>query len=77
MGLWDKQNESALKYAVNEKGMEVITLSQEEQNQWISLIKPIQDDFVAQMNQKGQPGQEILDKVKNLADQYNKEFSKT
>jgi len=74
MGLWDKQNESALKYAVNEKRMEVITLSQEEQNQWISLIKPIQDDFVAQMNQKGQPGQEILDKVKNLADQYNKEF---
>jgi TRAP-type C4-dicarboxylate transport system substrate-binding protein len=27
MGLWDKQNESALKYAVEEKGMEVITLS--------------------------------------------------
>jgi len=74
MGLWDKQNESALKYAVNEKGMEVITLSQAEQDKWISLIKPIQDDFVAQMNQKGQKGQEILDKVKNLADQYNKEY---
>ncbi|MDO0825019.1 TRAP transporter substrate-binding protein [Desulfosporosinus nitroreducens] len=73
MSLWDKQNESALKYAA-EKGMEVITLSQEEQNQWISLIKPIQDDFVTQMNQKGQQGQEILDKVKNLADQYNKEY---
>ncbi|HBW37607.1 TRAP transporter substrate-binding protein [Desulfosporosinus sp. BICA1-9] len=74
MGLWDKQNESALKYAVNEKGMEVITLSQEEQNQWISLIKPIQDDYVAQMKKKGQQGEEILAKVNNLADQYNKEF---
>lgn len=77
MGLWDKQNEAALKYAVNEKGMEVITLTPEEQNQWMSLIKPIQDDFVAQMNQKGQPGQEILDKVQKLADQYNQEFSKS
>ena len=74
MGLWDKQNESALKYAVDEKGMEVITLSQEEQDRWISLIKPIQDDYVAQMNQKGEKGQEILDKVLSLADQYNKEY---
>lgn len=73
MGLWDKQNEAALQYAT-EKGMEVITLSPEEQNKWISIIKPIQDDFVAQMNQKGEPGQEILAKVKDLADQYNKEY---
>ncbi len=72
MGLWDQQNESALKYAVSEKGMEVITLSQAEQDQWISLIKPIQDDYVAQMKQKGQQGEEILAKVKSLADQYNK-----
>lgn len=73
MGLWDKQNEAALHYAT-EKGMEVITLSPEEQDKWISIIKPIQDDFVAQMNQKGEPGQEILAKVKDLADQYNKEY---
>lgn len=74
MGLWDKQNEAALKYAVDEKGMEVINLPQEEQEQWMSLVKPIQDEFIAQMKQKGQNGQEILDKVKSLADQYNKEF---
>ena len=74
MGLWDQQNETALKYVVEEKGMEVITLSEEEQDQWISLIQPIQDDYVAQMNQRGKQGQEILTKVKNLADQYNKEY---
>lgn len=73
MSLWDKQNESALKYAA-EKGMEVITLTQEEQNQWINIIKPIQNDYVAQMNQKGLKGLEILDKVNKLADQYNKEY---
>jgi len=74
MDLWDKQNESALKYAVDEKGMEVINLTQEEQDKWISLVKPIQDEYVAQMNKNGQPGQEILDLVKNLSEQYNKEY---
>lgn len=74
MGLWDKQNEAALKYAVEEKGMKVINLTKEEQDKWINLVKPVQDSFVDQMNQKGQKGQEILDTVKNLADKYNKEY---
>ena len=74
MGLWDKQNESALEYAVNEKGMEVFTLSEQEKDRWITLINPILDDFVAQMNTQGQPGQEILATVKSLADKYNMEY---
>ncbi|MGI6120046.1 MAG: TRAP transporter substrate-binding protein [Desulfosporosinus sp.] len=73
INLWDKQNEAALNYAVG-KGMEVITLSEEEQDRWISLVKPIQDNFVAQMNQKGLPGQEIVDKVKKLSEKYDKEY---
>lgn len=74
VNLWDMQNESALDYAVNEKGMKVLTLSEEEQNRWINLITPILDEFVVQMNERGEPGQEILDTVKNLADKYNKEY---
>jgi TRAP-type C4-dicarboxylate transport system substrate-binding protein len=73
INLWDRQNESALDYAVK-KGMEVITLSEEEQNKWISLMKPIQDHYVVQMNQRGLPGQEVLDKVKKLSEQYNEEY---
>ncbi len=74
MGLWDKQNESALKYALDENGIELIELSTEEQDKWISLVKPIQDEYVVQMNEKGHQGQEILNTVKELADKYNKEF---
>jgi len=73
MGLWDKQNEDAIKWAVEEKGNQIIHLSDEEAAKWINLVKPIQDDFVARMNEKGFKGQEILDTVKNLADQYNRE----
>ncbi len=74
IGLWDKQNEAALKYAVDEKGMKVINLTQEEEDKCISLVKPVQEDFVVQMNQNGLQGQEILDTVKNISDKYNKEY---
>jgi len=74
MGLWDKQNEEALKWAVEEKGIEVITLPEEEARRWISLVKPIQDEFVAKMNEQGLEGQKILDTVKQLAEKYNSEY---
>jgi len=74
MGLWDMQNEEALQWAVDETGIEVITLPEEEANRWIELVQPIQDEFVAKMNDKGLNGQETLDLVKALADQYNGEF---
>ncbi len=74
IGLWDKQNEDALKYAIDEQGMEVIPLSQEEADKWITLVKPIQDEFIARMDAGGQSGQEILDTVKELAEKYNQEY---
>lgn len=74
MSLWDKQNEAALKYAVEEKGMEVITLPQEEEEKWISLVKPIQDEFVTKMNDEGLAGQEIMDTVNSLSEKYNAEY---
>ncbi|KUG03639.1 trap transporter solute receptor, unknown substrate 3 [hydrocarbon metagenome] len=74
IGLWDKQNEDALTYAVDEQGMEIITLSQEETDKWISLVQPIQDEFAARMDAEGNPGQEILDTVKKLAEQFNAEY---
>jgi len=74
ISLWDKQDESALKYAFEQKGMKEIKLSDQEANRWITLVKPIQDDFVNKMNEKGFQGQQILDTVKVLADKYNKEY---
>jgi TRAP-type transport system periplasmic protein len=69
-GLWDAQNERALEWAVEETGQEVILLSAEETARWISLVEPIQEDFVLRMDQMGFAGQEILDTVKRLADQF-------
>ena len=70
-GLWDKQNEAAFSFAVNEKGMEVIKLAPEEAKIWTDMVKPVQDDFVTKMDGLGFKGREILDTVKRLSDKYN------
>lgn len=77
IGLWDKQNQTAEKWAIEENGMQLITLTPEETDRWIALTKPIQDEYAAGIDQKGLSGlkgQEILTTVKTLADKYNKEF---
>jgi len=69
--MWDNKNEEAFKFAVEEKGLEVIELSDEEKELWISLVKPVQDDFISRMDELGLPGSEILEKVQGLAEKYN------
>lgn len=74
MGLWDKQNEEALKWATEEEGIEVISLPEEEAQRWIELVEPIQQNFVNRMNEKGLQGEKILETVKQLAEKYNQEY---
>ena len=71
-GLWDKQNEAAFSYAINENGMEVIELTDAEKELWLDLVKPVQDDFVSRMDNQGFPGREILDTVQELSITYSK-----
>lgn len=72
-GLWDKQNEAALKWAIEEEGLKVIELSQDEADKWIKLVQPVQSDFISTMDKQGFKGQEILDTVKKLSIKYNQE----
>ena len=74
MGLWDWQNQEALDYAVGEMGMEVIELSQEETDRWIRQVEPIQQEYLTGTQNKGLPGQDALDLVKELADKYNQQY---
>ncbi len=74
LGLWDNQNDTALNWAVNEKGMKKIELSETETQRWISKVSSIQNEFVEKMNGMGLKGEEILNTVKELADKYNKVY---
>ena len=69
-GLWDKQNEAAYEYAVKEKGIEVIELTDEETTIWTDKVKSVQSDFIAKMDSNGFKGREILDTVQRLSDKY-------
>ncbi|MGI6668949.1 MAG: TRAP transporter substrate-binding protein [Acetivibrionales bacterium] len=73
IGLWDKQNEAALDYAVNENDMKVIELTDEETALWIEKVKPIQDAFTAKMKEMGVK-EDVLAVVKELAEKYNNQY---
>lgn len=73
-GLWDRQNESALKWAVEKTGQQVIELPAEETERWIELVGPIQDDFVEKMDGMGIDGEVVLNTINELADRYNQAY---
>lgn len=70
-GLWDKQNEVALNWAVNEKGMEVFELTEEETTRWIKQVEKVQEDAI---NKNGLIDRELIELVKEIADKYNDMF---
>ena len=45
--------------------------SDEEIARWIEQIKPLHEDFIVKMEEKGLPGKEAFELVKELADKYN------
>ena len=71
-GLWDKQNAAAFSYAVEEKGLKVIELSDGEKALWLNLIQPILDDFASRMDRQGFQGRKILETVQKLSKKYRK-----
>jgi len=73
MGLWDKQNEAALKFALKE-GMQEIRLSDAEAARWKKQVEPILEDYAARMDEKGLDGKAILTTVIGLAEKYNSEY---
>jgi len=73
--IWDSQmKENGIDYGVKEHGMKIGHWSEQDNQQAMALMQPILDDYVAQMNKKGLPGQEILDFVKKKAAEYSKQY---
>ncbi len=73
IGLWDMQNEAALEWAVDEQGIEVIELSDEEKALWIEKVLPVQDDFKSAMAELGIE-EDVLGLINELAEKYNGEY---
>ncbi|MBN1776889.1 MAG: TRAP transporter substrate-binding protein [Clostridiales bacterium] len=69
IGLWDASNEPAMEYAVNEMGMEVITLSDEEKAIWIEKVLPLQEEYTNSV--AGLTDIDVISYINELAAKYN------
>lgn len=74
--LFDQINKEGLEYTQKENGVEVITLSDEENARWLEKLKPLHGDYIKVMNDKGIEGQKVMDKIIEFSEKYNKEFHK-
>lgn len=67
-------NESALNFAVDETGQEIIELSDDELERWLEAVTPLLEEWIEEMEAEGLPAIEIYELTLELADKYNEEF---
>lgn len=75
IGLWDRMNEKALKWAVEEKGLNLISLSETEMDRWKEKVKPVQQDYINKMEEQNLSGEKALEVVLRLSEKYNKIYN--
>jgi TRAP-type transport system periplasmic protein len=57
--LWDRIDKEGREFTLS-KGNKIIPLSEQENAKWAAAIKPVLDDYVKAMKEKGLPGEEAL-----------------
>ena len=65
----------AVEWAVSEEGVEVVTLSADEQARWDAALQPLVEEYVADLESKGLPGRAFVERLYELRDKYSAEFS--
>lgn len=56
---WDEIDKEGLEF-VKARGNKIITLSKEEDARWVAQVRPLLDQYVADMKAKNLPGNEVL-----------------
>jgi TRAP-type C4-dicarboxylate transport system substrate-binding protein len=64
---WDKFDKEA-EDEVRGKGLELITLSSQEQAKWRKLLTPIENQYAAELESKKLPGKKIFEELKKLGE---------
>jgi TRAP-type C4-dicarboxylate transport system substrate-binding protein len=68
---WDESQALGRKAAVD-RGNTFIALTPEETDHWIKASASLYDDWVADMDKRGQPGRQMLQDVRDLLVKYKK-----
>ncbi|NLB18454.1 MAG: TRAP transporter substrate-binding protein DctP, partial [Syntrophomonadaceae bacterium] len=71
--IWTYYNIQGIEYAKNEPGgHEYIYFSPEEEAKLLELIKPVREDYIKELNEKGLPGEEIVNLANEIMSKNNK-----
>jgi TRAP-type C4-dicarboxylate transport system substrate-binding protein len=71
--LWDEMGQEGLEFA-EEKGVEIYSVSDEEIAKIVTILEPIQENWVKEQEENGLPGREALDRLKELAEKHNAQY---
>ncbi len=56
---WDEIDQSGMEF-VKKRGNTIIALTKEEDERWVKAVRPVLDEYVKAMKEKGLPGEEAL-----------------
>ena len=69
--VWDEEDAKG-KQASIKAGNKIYNLTPEELERWKSVVRPVWDEWIADMEAKGLPGKKIFDAVMQLKEKYAK-----
>ncbi len=67
-------NRSGKEFGVEEKGMEVIELSSEEEDRFMEKIDPVIDEWIEEKKEEGLPAEEIVEIIREIDENYSQEY---
>lgn len=67
----DTKTEEAVQWAIDEEGLEVVSLEPGEKEKWDEIITELQDEYVQSAAEQGLPAEEFRDRVYELIEQYS------
>ncbi len=69
--MMDEFSEDILEQAVQEHGIEIIDLSEEERQKWLNRIDPVVQQWISRRDGQGLPAATVVDIVRELDEQYS------
>ena len=63
---------AAMKWAAKEHKLQVVSLAADERAKWDAKLKPMEEQWVAEMSAKGLPAARYLARLRELRDQFAK-----
>ncbi len=69
--MMDEFSEDILQQAVEEHGISIIELADDERQRWLSRVEPVTENWIARREGQGLPAAQVVDIVRELDEKYS------